>query len=953
MNESHETQFQQRHIGPGSQQTQEMLAELGLNDLEDIIALAVPGNILNPRGASAAPPGSQALSESEMLERLGKIAASNQIFTSMIGMGYYDTLLPAVIKRNVLENPAWYTAYTPYQAEVSQGRLEALLNFQQMIIDLTGMEVSNASLLDEATAAAEAIAMSRRLSSSGSNAVFVDQNCLPQTIAVIKTRARPLGYRVIVADPYCDDLQQHDFFALVLQYPGSDGEIKDIAKSTAIAHSKSALVTVAADLLALVLLKPPGDFGVDIAIGSAQRFGVPMGYGGPHAAYFAGKNEHIRSIPGRIIGVSKDSHGQPALRMALQTREQHIRRDKATSNICTAEVLLAVIAGFYAAYHGEEGLRAIANRVHRLTRILALGIEKLGYKVLNECYFDTLVIHAPGQASHLLDKAAEARINLRWIDADHIGLSLDETTTKQNLIAVWQVFASGADLPDIDALAEHLSECIPESFKRQDAILQHPAFKLYRSETEMMRYMSKLARRDIALDRSMIPLGSCTMKLNAAAEMQTLSYPELNALHPFAPLDQTQGYKTLFDALQDQLCALTGFDAFSFQPNAGSQGEFTGLLVIRKYHEANGQAHRNVCLIPASAHGTNPASAHMAGLEIIVVACDEKGNVSLDDLRAKAAEHQANLAALMITYPSTHGVFESAFIEICELIHQHGGQVYLDGANFNALVGLSLPGQIGADVAHLNLHKTFCIPHGGGGPGVGPIGVRRHLAAFLPDHPVVESVSSFKTEHETIGAVSAAPFGSASLYAISWGYLSMMGFEGLRRATLTAILNANYIAKRLEPHYPILYTNEKGWVAHECIIDCRAFKKSCGVTVEDIAKRLIDYGFHAPTVSFPVAETLMIEPTESENKTEIDRFCDALISIRQEIRDIETGQSDASLLHNAPHTHRLLLEEWNLPYSRQKAFFPNSLQHEDKYWPPVGRIDNVYGDRHVFCSCIE
>ncbi len=941
--------FINRHIGPNPQQTHDMLAELGINKLEDIIDLAIPANILNQEPLKL----TETISERAVIKYLRNMRERNKVFTSMLGMGYSDTIMPSVVKRNVLENPGWYTAYTPYQAEVSQGRLEALLNFQQVIIDLTGMELANASLLDEATAAAEAMTMSRRLSKSAANSIFVDQDCHPQTIAVVKTRAHSLGYHVIVADPY-QNLEQHDFFALLVQYPGSKGEISDIGPITAIAHAKSALVTVAADLLSLVLLKPPAAFGVDIVVGNSQRFGVPMGYGGPHAAFFATKDDYKRSVPGRIIGVSKDSHGQVALRMALQTREQHIRRDKATSNICTAQVLLAVIAGFYAVYHGAEGLRLIAGRVHRYSQILAAGITQLGHHVLSDCYFDTLCIHTPNRAKRIAARAAEANINLRIIDADHIGISLDETTTRNDLRAVWQVFASPvADLPDINVLDAHIVECIPEPLLRDDAILQHPVFSLYHSETEMMRYMRRLARRDIALDRSMIPLGSCTMKLNAATEMQTISYHEFNGLHPFAPLYQTLGYQQMFAELEDMLCDLTGFDAFSLQPNAGSQGEYTGLLVIRKYHEVSGQAQRNICLIPASAHGTNPASATMAGLKVVVVACDDNGNVSLDDLHAKVAEYQYTLAALMITYPSTHGVFEQAFREICDLIHEHGGQVYLDGANFNALVGISRPGKIGADVAHLNLHKTFSIPHGGGGPGVGPIGVGAHLAPFLPDHPVVEGINPAKGEHGTIGTVSAAPWGSASIYTISWAYIAMMGAAGLKQATLTAILNANYIAKRLAPYYPILYTGKNGWVAHECIIDCHAFKKSCNVSVEDIAKRLVDYGFHAPTVSFPVADTLMIEPTESEDKAEIDRFCDALVAIRQEIEAIENGSADAenNLLHNAPHTHRLLLEEWTLPYSRQQAFFPDSHQHDDKYWPPVGRIDNVYGDRHVICTC--
>ncbi len=941
--------FINRHIGSSPQQIQAMLAELGLDELEDIIAQAIPANILNHEPLKL----TETISERAVIKHLRNMRGRNKVFISMIGMGYYDTVMPAVIKRNVLENPAWYTAYTPYQAEVSQGRLEALLNFQQMIIDLTGMELANASLLDEATAAAEAMSMSRRLSTSTSNRIVVDSDCHPQTIAVVKTRAHSLGYEVIVTDPY-QDLESQDFFALLVQYPNSKGEIKDLNEITAIAHRKSALMTVAADLLSLVLLKPPAAFGVDIVVGNSQRFGVPMGYGGPHAAFFATKDDYKRSVPGRIIGVSKDSHGQLALRMALQTREQHIRRDKATSNICTAQVLLAIIAGFYAVYHGAEGLRLIAGRVHRYTQILAAGITQLGHSVISECYFDTLVIHTPNRAKRIAARADEANINLRLIDADHIGISLDETTTRNNLRTVWQVFASAtADFPDINTLNACLVDCIPDSLLRDDAILQHPVFARYHSETEMMRYMCRLARRDIALDRSMIPLGSCTMKLNAATEMQTISYYEFNGLHPFAPLYQTHGYQQMFTELEDMLCDLTGFDAFSLQPNAGSQGEYTGLLVIRKYHQVRGQGQRDICLIPASAHGTNPASATMAGLKVVVIACDENGNISLDDLRAKVSDYQHTLAALMITYPSTHGVYEEAFREICDLIHQYGGQVYLDGANFNALVGISRPGKIGADVAHLNLHKTFCIPHGGGGPGVGPIGVGAHLAPFLPDHPVVEGVNPAKGEHGTIGTVSAAPWGSASLYSISWAYIAMMGAAGLKRATLTAILNANYIAKRLAPYYPILYTGKNGWVAHECIIDCHDFKKTVNITVEDIAKRLIDYGFHAPTVSFPVADTLMIEPTESESKTEIDRFCDALIAIRQEIKAIATGDADAknNLLHNAPHTHQLLLEEWTLPYSRQQAFFPDNHQDEDKYWPPVGRIDNVYGDRHLVFTC--
>ena len=941
--------FVHRHIGPTPQQTHEMLTELGLSDLKEIIEQILPADIVNHEPFKL----TETISENAVINHVRKMRQRNKVFTTMIGMGYYDTIMPEVIKRNVLENPGWYTAYTPYQAEVSQGRLEALLNFQQMITDLTGMEIANASLLDEATAAAEAITMSRRLSTSTSNSVIVDQNCHPQTLAVVKTRAKSLGYDVIVTDPF-DNLQQYDFFAVLVQYPGTNGEIRDLSSVTEIAHAKSALLTVATDLLSLVLLKPPGEFGVDITVGSAQRFGVPMGYGGPHAAFFATKDDYKRSMPGRIIGVSKDCHGHVALRMALQTREQHIRRDKATSNICTAQVLLAVIASFYAVYHGAEGLRRIAGRVHRYTQILATGLSRLGQDVISSCYFDTVVIRVSNQAKHFISLAAEVNINLRLIDNDHVGISLDEVTTRKHIREIWQLFARSTDeIPDINHLNESINDCIPGKLLRNDTILQHPVFELYHSETEMMRYLCRLSRRDIALDRSMIPLGSCTMKLNAAAEMQTISYHEFNGLHPFAPLYQTLGFQQMFMELEDMLCDLTGFDAFSLQPNAGSQGEYTGLLVIRKYHEVNKQAQRNICLIPASAHGTNPASAVMAGLKVVVVACDENGNISLEDLLAKVTEHQHALAALMITYPSTHGVFEASFRQICTLIHEHGGQVYLDGANFNALVGLCRPGKIGADVAHLNMHKTFCIPHGGGGPGVGPIGVLSHLAPFLPEHPVVKGVNPAKGPHGTIGTVSAAPWGSASIYSISWAYIAMMGVAGLKRATLTAILNANYIAKRLAPHYPILYMGKNGWVAHECIIDCREFKKSANVTVEDIAKRLIDYGFHAPTVAFPVADTLMIEPTESENKVELDRFCNALIFIHHEIRMIENGNVDTknNLLHNAPHTHRLLIEEWTFPYSKDQAFFPDSRQHEDKYWPPIGRIDNVYGDRHIVCSC--
>ena len=941
--------FIRRHIGANQRQTHAMLQTLGFEQLDDLIDTVIPQDIISNEALKI----TETTSESAIGEHLKKIRARNKVFTSLIGMGYYDTLMPEVIKRNVLENPGWYTAYTPYQAEVSQGRLEALINFQQMIIDLTGMELANASLLDEATAAAEAIAMSWRLSKSQSDTVFIDQDCHPQTIAVVKTRIHSLGLKISVGNPY-QDLKNQEFFAILVQYPGSQGEIHDLTAIVQTAHDKKALVTIAADLLSLVILKPPAEFNVDIVVGSSQRFGVPMGYGGPHAAFFATREAFKRSIPGRIIGVSRDNRGQIAYRMALQTREQHIRRDKATSNICTSQVLLAVIAGFYAIYHGAHGLNLIAQRVHRYTMILIAGLKQLGYHIPNQVYFDTFVIHTPKRARRLASIAQEKNINLRMIDENSLGISLDETTTRQTLRILWRLFTTAiVDIPDIAVLDKQLAECIPDTLLRQNNCLQHSVFEKYHSETELMRYMRYLARKDIALDRSMIALGSCTMKLNAATEMQTLSYPEFSHLHPFAPLYQTLGYQQLFDELEEMLCELTGFNAFSFQPNAGSQGEYSGLLVIAKYHAIRGEKQRNICLIPASAHGTNPASAVMAGFKVVIIACDDQGNICLQDLKDKITEYHDTLAALMITYPSTHGIYEPAFRDICDLIHQHGGQVYLDGANFNALAGLCRPAEIGVDVAHLNLHKTFAIPHGGGGPGAGPIGVAQHLTPYLPDHPVVKNVNQAKSASGTIGTVSAAPWGSASILGISWAYIAMMGAQGLKLATQHAILNANYIAHRLAPYYSILYSGKNNHVAHECIIDCRQFKKSAGISVDDIAKRLIDYGFHAPTVSFPVAETLMIEPTESENKEEIDRFCNALISIRQEIKDIENEKADKenNLLINAPHTHHLLLEAWQYPYSKQQAFFPDSTLHHDKYWPPVGRIDNVQGDRHLICSC--
>jgi glycine dehydrogenase len=854
----------------------------------------------------------------------------------------------------VLENPGWYTAYTPYQAEIAQGRLEVLLNFQQMVLDLTGMELANASLLDEATAAAEAMAMSHRVSKSKSDTYFIDADCHPQTIEVVRTRASALGFEVVVGSTE-RDLSGRAVFGVLVQYPDSSGEVRDISDVIEQAHGQKALVTVASDLLALVMLTPPGELGADIVVGNAQRFGVPMGYGGPHAAFFATREAYKRSTPGRIIGVSIDSKGKPALRMSLQTREQHIRREKATSNICTAQVLLAVLAALYAVYHGPDGLRKIAGRVHRMTLILAEGLRHLGFEVENTGFFDTVTVKTPGQAARIAARARELRINLRVVDGDRLGISFDETTRRVNLETLWRAFSSKADqLLDIAALDGQVKQCIPKNLRRTSDFLTHPVFQLYHGETEMLRYLRWLAAKDLALDRTMIPLGSCFLNDTATTEMQPVTWRQFSAMHPFAPLEQAQGYSQLFEELEEMLCEVTGFDAVSLQPNAGSQGEFSGLLVIRAYHESRGEGHRDVCLIPSSAHGTNPASAQMAGLKVVVLASDAQGNIDLKDLETKAAEHKDNLAALMVTYPSTHGVFEEAIREICDTVHTHGGQVYFDGANLNALLGLCRPAEIGADVAHMNLHKTFSIPHGGGGPGMGPIGVREHLAPFLPDHPVVEGVNPAAGAAPTIGAISAAPWGSASILPISWAYIKMMGAQGLTRATQIAILNANYIAHRLAPHFPVLYTGKNGMVAHECIIDLQPIKESCGITVDDVAKRLVDYGFHAPTMSFPVPDTLMIEPTESEAKRELDRFCEAMIQIRQEIAEIEQGRADPenNLLRNAPHTHALLLDgTWSKPYSKQEAFFPLPTLREDKYWPPVGRIDNVYGDRHLVCSC--
>ncbi|MDY7579114.1 aminomethyl-transferring glycine dehydrogenase [Herbaspirillum sp. RTI4] len=935
-------QFQRRHIGPDAAQQQAMLAALGVDTLATLIDQVVPDSI-RQRAPLNLP---ASCTESEALETLGRIARRNQVCKSYIGMGYYDTFTPPVILRNVLENPAWYTAYTPYQPEISQGRLEALLNFQTMVCDLTGMHIANASMLDEASAAAEAMSFCHRLSKSKSEVFFVASDCHPQTIEVVRTRAAPLGIEVVTGDPR-SDLAALSVFGVLLQYPGTYGDIVDYRSVIAAAHASGALVVVAADLLALTLLTPPGEFGADVAIGTTQRFGVQMGFGGPHAAYFATRLENQRTLPGRLVGVSIDSHGQPALRLAMQTREQHIRREKATSNICTAQVLLAVMAGLYATYHGAEGLSIIARRVHRLTATFAAGLSEFGYAISTPHFFDTVTIDSGARTTELHALTHIAGINLRIIDDGRIGVSFDETTRVEDVEALWNVFAFGKPALSFSALESRTADALPDALLRKSDFLTHPVFSQYRSETEMLRYLRRLADKDLALDRTMIPLGSCTMKLNATTEMIPVTWKEFGGLHPFAPASQTEGYRELTDELEQMLCEITGYDAVSLQPNAGSQGEYAGLLAIRAYHASRNDHARSICLIPSSAHGTNPASAHMAGMQVVVVACDKDGNIDVADLTAKAELHSAALAAIMITYPSTHGVFESRVGEICDIVHAHGGQVYIDGANMNALVGLAQPGVFGGDVSHLNLHKTFCIPHGGGGPGVGPIGVKAHLAAFLPGNRTGKL--------DGIGAVCAAPYGSASILPITWTYLRLMGPDGVRRATEMAILNANYIAARLSPHYPILYSGPKGRVAHECIIDLRPLKESSGISVDDVAKRLIDFGFHAPTMSFPVAGTLMIEPTESESKVELDRFIDAMIAIRKEISDVEQGRSHATdnPLRHAPHTAAALVGEWTHGYSREQAVYPRGLAHDhlSKYWPPVGRIDNVYGDRNLVCSC--
>jgi glycine dehydrogenase len=934
------TTFVRRHIGPSPRDMSAMLETVGAASLSALMAETLPASIRQQAPLDLGTP----LSETEALAHMRELASQNALFTSLIGQGYSGTILPAVIQRNILENPAWYTAYTPYQPEISQGRLEALFNFQTMISDLTGLDVANASLLDEATAAAEAMALAERAAQAKTKSFFVDAEVHPQTLAVLRTRAEPLGWNLIVGDPLTD-LDKAELFGALLQYPGTSGAVRELRPAIAKLRAKGALAIIAADLLALTLLASPGDLGADIAIGSAQRFGVPMGYGGPHAAYMAVRDALKRSLPGRIVGRSIDSRGEPAYRLALQTREQHIRREKATSNICTAQVLLAVIASMYAVYHGPEGLTHIARTIHRRTAVLAAGLRKLGFAPASEAFFDTVMVDAGGKQSEIVARARAEKINLR-IDREKLGIALDETTTPEIVEAVWRAFGGKLVYADIEA---GIRDALPSDMKRSGTFLTHPVFHAHRSETELLRYMRKLSDRDLALDRAMIPLGSCTMKLNATSEMIPLTWPEFGALHPFAPREQAEGYHVLFARLEQWLCDMTGYDAISLQPNSGAQGEYAGLLAIRGYHAARGEPHRKVCLIPSSAHGTNPASAHMAGMEVAVVACDSRGDVDVADLRAKADQHAQDLAAIMITYPSTHGVFEEHIREICDIVHGHGGQVYLDGANMNAQVGLSRPGDYGADVSHLNLHKTFCIPHGGGGPGMGPIGVKAHLKPFLPGRPAANGETP-----AAVGPVSAAPFGSASILTISYIYILMMGGEGLTRATEMAILNANYIATRLDPYFPVLYRNGKGRVAHECIVDPRPLKTSSGVTVDDIAKRLIDYGFHAPTMSFPVPGTLMIEPTESESKAELDRFCDAMIAIRREIAEIENGRwkVEASPLRHAPHTvHDIADDAWSRAYTRAEGCFPAGTSRSDKYWSPVGRVDNVYGDRNLVCSC--
>ncbi len=943
--------FARRHLGPTADDIDQMLAVLGFDSVDDLIAAAVPAGIRLSQPLAIA----KGLTEREALTKIADIAALNQVYRSYIGLGYHGCVTPPVIQRNILENPGWYTQYTPYQPEISQGRLEALLNYQTMVSDLTGLEIANASLLDEGTAAAEAMSMSYGLckdkAAKAAKRYWVSASCHPQTIEVIKTRSHPLNIEVVIGnhrDPKA--LAGGPFFGALLQYPATDGAIYDYTDFIAQAHEVGATVTVAADLLSLTLLKPPGEFGADIAVGNTQRLGVPLGYGGPHAAYFATKQAYARKLPGRLVGVSKDAKGAPALRLALQTREQHIRRDSATSNICTAQVLLAIIAGTYAVYHGPAGLNGIATRIHQLTNALADGLRRLGYPLGTEPVFDTLTVVTGEQTADIIARAAERQVNLRLDPVrsgqpQTLGVSLDETTGPEQLAELLTIFAGDKSTPELDSLRR---EPLPELLRRTSRYLTNPVFNQYHSETELLRYLYSLQSKDLSLANAMIPLGSCTMKLNATAEMVPITWPAFGQIHPFAPLSQTRGYQVLFNQLEAQLSEITGLAGISLQPNAGSQGEYAGLLVIRQYHVSRGEGDRNICLIPQSAHGTNPASAVMAGMKVVAVNCDDDGNIDVEDLATKAEKHQDNLAALMVTYPSTHGVFEESIKSVCKIIHSHGGQVYMDGANMNAQVGLCSPGDIGADVCHLNLHKTFCIPHGGGGPGVGPIGVAAHLVPFLPGHSLVPTGGA-----AAIGAVAAAPWGSASILPISWMYIQMMGAEGLKQASEIAILSANYIAKRLEGHYDILYKGASGLVAHECIVDLRGFKKTAQVNVDDIAKRLIDYGFHPPTMSWPVAGTIMVEPTESEALGELDRFCDAMIAIRAEIQQIESGEitAEESPLHYAPHTTADLVDDWQRSYSRAQAVFPTQWTRDRKFWPAVNRIDQAFGDRNLICTC--
>ncbi len=938
---STQNEFVGRHNGPKLSDQQKMLEAINAVSLDALISETVPANIRLEQPMTLA----EAKSEADMLATMKQFAKQNQVKRTFIGQGYYNTFTPNVILRNVLENPGWYTAYTPYQPEISQGRLESLLNFQQMVIDLTGMEIANASLLDEATAAAEAMTLCKRAGKSKSNVFFVADDVHPQTIEVVKTRAKFIGFEVLVGS--LESLPEQDVFGALVQYPSTTGEVRDLTDIIAKAQANKTLVTVATDLLASTLLKPAGEMGADVAIGSAQRFGVPMGYGGPHAAFMATRDKHKRTMPGRVIGVSIDAKGNQALRMAMQTREQHIRREKATSNICTAQALLANMASFYAVYHGAEGLRTTARRTHHMTAILAAGLTKGGFELAHNSFFDTITINTGEKTQDLYTKALAADINLRVLPGK-LGISLDETTTVADVEALFAVFGVKEDVAALSTeIAGNEFAAIPESLRRTSEYLTHPVFNTYHSETQMMRYLKQLENKDFSLTHGMIPLGSCTMKLNAAAEMIPITWPEFGSIHPFAPAEQAAGYAALAKDLKEKLCEITGYDAFSLQPNSGASGEYAGLIAIQRYHESRGEGHRNVCLIPSSAHGTNPATASMVSMKVVVVKCDDEGNIDIDDLAAKIEKHKDNLSSIMITYPSTHGVYEEKVKEVCEMVHAAGGQVYLDGANMNAQVGLTSPGFIGSDVSHLNLHKTFCIPHGGGGPGMGPIGVKSHLAPFLPGH--IEN----GVEGEDF-AVSAADFGSASILPISWAYIAMMGEAGLSNATKVAILNANYVMERLRPHYPVLYRGKNGRVAHECIIDIRPLKEETGISEEDIAKRLMDYGFHAPTMSFPVAGTLMVEPTESEDLAELNRFCDAMISIREEMTKVKNGDwpLENNPLVNAPHTQvDLSAEEWDRPYSRELGCFPSKATKSWKYWPTVNRVDNVYGDRNLICSC--